>query len=259
MKIRLVALLLLVFGLGAAPALAQKTTKEDERIIAQLNTDLRELQVKAQSASDDLVRYTQYQEEILELVRTALAKVSPKTRPALQVTLTIMGPLQEESNAYLKQAAAKIQGGVFELADLREREQIAPRIRELQDLRNRNERLRARINRIDEDMRKVLAESTLSAAEQRGFMEGFNRGFGRRVGPMKAVRTLETALYDQFLLAVEHLDRHWGAWKPTEDGPFEWTDPAAQEAFEKIVAEIQELARRQSEAERIFAERLQGN
>jgi hypothetical protein len=255
---RLILGLLLVFGVGSPPASAQRPTKEDEKIISELTREMRDLQLKAQAESEDLIRYTQYQEEIVALVRTALAKVSPEARPALQVTLTVMGPLQQESNDYLTIAAARIQAGIFELGAIQNKEDIASRVAELSALRARNERLLARINRIDDDLKQVLAESSLNAAQQRAFVAGFNREFGRRVGPMKAVRRLETALYDQFVIALQHLESHWGAWSTTEEGPFQWTDAAAQEKFEAIAQEIQTIAARQAEAERVFTERLQG-
>lgn len=238
-----------------ASALGQ--SKEDQALLDEMNRKIRDLQMQAYAASDNLERFTSLQDQVMGVVRDTLAKVSPKARPALEIGLTLMGPLHEESNAYLKLASSKIEGGLFDFTTVAKREEIAPRIEQLQDLKDRNERLRVRVDRIDDEVKRILESSPLSKAEQRAFREGFNQEFGRRVGPMKAVRTLDSQLFDLFASAFRHLDQHWGAWKVSAEGPLEWNDEAAGNKFEELIGEIQEVAERQAAAEQLLNDRIQ--
>ena len=106
------------------------------------------------------------------------------------------------------------------------------------------------------EVERILAASSLSKAEQRDFTDGFNKGFGRTAGPMKAVRTLDSELFDRFVAAFELLEQHWGAWAPTEAGPFTWSNEEAEQKFVALVEEIQVLAERQQEAQRVLMERI---
>ena len=120
-----------------------QTTKNDDALIAAMNRRVKELQIEAQSSADDFGRLTRLQEEVMAVVRETIAKVSPKTRPSLEIGLLLLGPLQQESAAYMKFAEEKIGGGLFDFTTLRDRTEIAVRIETLREIKNRNERLRA--------------------------------------------------------------------------------------------------------------------
>lgn len=227
---------------------------EDAKLMQQLREKQKEFMARLLATEDMNARAAIIQEQ-----RDATAKIVSQlgepSRTALTISLKIVEPIQQHGAAYLKQVGAASQKQMLDFATLRSRDEIPERRKTLEQLEQANQELLARITRVDQDLTAELDHSPLSAKQRRDFRAGFERGFGRTVGPTKAIRNLDATIWGKLKEILALLESHWGEWQ-VEDGAIQWKNESIGADFAKLQTEIGEAADRQSRAEQELARRI---
>lgn len=247
--------LLLTTATLASAALAAEPTNNDDAVIREFTTRVKEIQKRA-LATDDLDERAKAQREVKQLFDDMLPKLSPEARPMMLVSIKVVTPLMERSGAYLAEASKFFSSGGDAATGIASREQIAGRIEKIAHLRKMNTELLATMNRLDADVAAVLDEAKVTGANRTAFLTGFNESMGRTIGPMRAIRTLDTEILTRLVAMFQLLDKYWGKWSANADGTVQWQDETAEKEFTKLKEEIEALADRQAAAEQQLSERL---
>lgn len=239
----------------ASVAFAADPKNNDEVVMREFQTRMKDIQTRA-LATDDFEQRRQAQQEVRQLFESTLPKLSDELRPMLMVSFKVVTPLQERSAEYLGEASKFFSSGAASFTELKSRKEIATRVEKIAQLTKLNTELLAAINRLESEVARILDESKVTGANRVSFLAGFNQSMGRTIGPMRAIRTLDTEIFTRLGAAFRMLEKHWGKWTANAEGAIEWQDAATEAEFTKLQNEIQELAQRQATAEQQLSERL---
>lgn len=246
---------LLVTGLLVVPAWGSPESDADQKLITELRQRTSALQKKILATSDP-AEQARLQKQIPLLVEEILPKLSPKARVPMQVALKLVQPIQQAGADYMQKIADFSSSPDSDFTTLKAREEIKPRLAMIAELNEMNEGLINQLENFETSADKMLDESSLNPLEKREFKAGLTQGFGRRIGPMKAIRTLDTRMFEIFTAALQHLDLHWGKWKVTPGKPITWDAEAADAEFQAMMKELGVLAERQGAAQAVLSQRL---
>lgn len=247
---------LLLAGLLAAFTLvpARADEKAEQAILKNFTTRQKEIAAKIVATSDLDQRRTLMGEQE-KLLQETLGKLTEPNRSTFAVVVRIVNPIQQDGAAYLGRVGELSSAATFDFSTITKKEDIAARREKLDELLTSNAQLLQRLNRITEDVEKELALSNLSTRQRNEFMAGFNKGFGRMVGPSRAIRTLDAIVWGKLKEQLKLLEDHWGEWE-TKDGQILWSNDAVLETYNKLAQEVTESAARQSAAEQELARRM---
>lgn len=227
---------------------------ENEKIFEEMTERIGALQ-RAALATDDATERLKIQREIQQVLVATDEKLTGTEKILFGISLKILRPTQELGEKYTAKIAEIANAGTLDFTSVSTREHIAERLACIDELDEMNTRLLARFSSLEQDIQHALDEGKVEAAVRQGFMEGFNSTFGRRIGPSKAIRTLDTALFAKFRAGFRLLEKHWGRWSIT-DGDLTWQDDAVAKEFAALREEIDVIIQRQSEAEKVLSERI---
>lgn len=227
---------------------------EDAKLMQQLRAKQKEFMARLLETEDMNARAAIIQEQ-REATAKIVSQLGEPSHTALTISLKIVEPIQQHGAAYLKQVGAASQKQMFDFTTLRSRDEIPERRKTLEQLEQANQELLARITRVDQELSAELEKSPLTTKQRRDFRAGFENGFGRTVGPTKAIRNLDAAIWGKLKAMLALLETHWGEWQ-VEDGAIHWKDESVGADFAKLQTEIGEAADRQSRAEQELARRI---
>jgi hypothetical protein len=246
---------LVLTGLLATVSLPAADETGDAAVIAGMKQRLIEVQ-KQIIASADPAEQARLQKSLRAIMEEALPKLSARGRTPMLVSLRLVQPIQDAGSAYMQMVADYAASPQSDLTKITSHEDIQARVAHLNRLDTANTGLLNLLNNFETDAARILKEEKVSAAETEGFLAGLSRGFGRQIGPLKAIRNLDTRMYALLTSAMMHLDQHWGKWKNTPEGRLAWTDEKLEQQLVTMLEEIRVLAERQSAAQQALAARL---
>lgn len=246
-QLSLLAVMLVGFiSVVAAPGRAAES--DDNKAMAEMQQKLTTLRARM-AAVETPLEQERLQKEAVKIVEETLPKLSPQSRALLQVGLKIMQPLQETSSRYLQLVDESMDSALGDFAEIKSRQTIQERIDKIKLLNTANQGILDRINRLESDVLTLLVESGVPEAARQGFVEGFMKASAQKIGPMKAIRSVESQLYAHFTTALRYLDTHWGRWSANEALEIAWKDASLEDNFLKIMKDIETAAGRQTQAE----------
>lgn len=243
------AFVLLATGAGSLRA---GTDQEDQRTIDEMRGQVKALQ-QQMVGSTDPQQQLELQRQLGVLIDETLPRLSPKNRVMLSVALKIMQPMQEQGTAYIKLVADYSAAPENDFAAIKTQQEIRPFIARVQRIRTANLQLLDSIEAIPAAAKKVLDASELTAVERAGFEQGLLGGLERRMAPLRAIRNLDTRIYDLLIASLEQLERDWGKWEP---GALTWSDSKLQAEFEARQDEMAVLGERQTKAQEALVQRM---
>ncbi len=229
---------------------------DDDAIIAEMRRKIIEIQ-KQMVGEADAAKLLGLQGQVRAVMDETMPKLTPPTRALFEVSLKVIMPIQDLTTAYMQQVGAYTGSPRSDFATIRTVADIDERIALVEGLVKQNEAVLDRLNNFDKDCEKVLATSSIAAEAKRGFLVGVSEGFGRQIGPMRAIRNLDTQAYRQLQKAYGYLKEHWGKWKPGTNGGLAWDDAGQQAEFVAICTEISGIVERQTKAQQVLVERMQ--
>lgn len=242
--------LALVIGLGALWIVPACLAASDEQIIAEMQQRMKALQQRIIEA-ETLKERADLQKEIKGLLEETINKVSPKIRPMMEIGFKLVGSISDAGEEYTREASSFFESDDGDFRTIKKPGDITARRARIQKLTVANQKLLERINSMEKDAEDILAKGGVSAEDRRGFMTGFRNSTGKRMGALRALRTIDAKMLAFWLDALALLETEWGHWKVLEgDHPIQWDRPEAQKKFSDIVGEIQVLAERQAAAEK---------
>jgi len=221
--------------------------------MAEMNAKVRALQRQI-AESSDIHEQLKLQDQLRKVTDEAVARVSDKNRPMVEVSVKIIGRFMDEAQAYLLKANAFFNGPEAGFEHLNTPEAIDARLVQLSQLRAANDALTQRIKDLETDIVATLDRSKVSASDKRGFLEGFRQSTGRKTGALLAIRTLDGKLYDQWTALYTLMREQWGHWKTT-DGHLVFDKPEASDKRDAIGAEINRLSELQTKAQQVLLKR----
>lgn len=228
---------------------------EDSKILEEYRT--RNLEIARRIiATTDLTERVHLMSEHRLIMDEVLNRVSDESRPFLKIAIKIMIPFQQEGQAYTEKAGAFFNDPDNNFDRFRSRDDIQRSIAGIKDLSTLNTHLITRLNAIETDIETEMNASSVKAADRRNFMAGFRNGFGRTIGPARAIRSLDNQLYDCWLTLYDLLDTEWSHWTVMDDGTLNFERSEAADKFNLITTEINVLSERQSQAEAAYLSRL---
>ncbi len=244
---------LLVLGWGGSVLRAQGPG--DEALVAHLQSRSRELQMEILQETDP-ARTAELQQELMELMDETLAKVTPPTRVMLELGMKVGRPIMEQGNAYMRQAAG-FMDGAFDPVNWRKEGRLAEIRAALLELKTLNEALLTSIDGVEEHAKSIIAESDFPEKQKEEFLAGFMEPLNRQIGPMRAMRSLESKTYEEMDKLYRLLAERFDEWQvEPETGNVEWLNEDAQARFDEIAAKIQTYSERQQQAAQVMQQRL---
>ena len=220
----------------------------DEEVLAKMQQ--RMIALKQQMAkTEDLAERATLQKQAVTIINETLKQLSPQSRPMVEVGLKLVQPLQTDAGEYMLAVNAFFSSEAGDFRSIKSREEIKDRIAKVDQLDRSNRKLLERINSLESDAEKMLETGGVSRANRAGFMEGLRQGAAKQMGAMRALRTLDSKMYDQWKAALSLLDAHFGKWHSEGDGPIVFDDEEAKTKFLEIVKEIETLGERSQAAE----------
>jgi hypothetical protein len=229
------------------------TEQQDEKVIAEMRTRLRELQ-QQMVGLEDPQEMLRLQKQVQAIIDETMGRVSPRARAMLDVGLTIMQPIQAQSTAYITMVNDYFSSPESDFTSLQARVEIRPLVTRINALIAANQKLIEAIEAIPAEAARIVAGADMSADERAGFEQGLLEGLNRQMAPLRAIRNLDARIYALLVAALEQLDRDWGKWQPGS-APIEWSDPKLQEEFDARTAEIVVLSERQTKAQEALVNR----
>jgi len=242
----------LLAAIAFAPVRADE--KAEQAILKNFTTRQKEIAAQIVATSDlDQRRALMADQE--KLLKETLEKLTEPNRSTFAVVVRIVNPIQQDGAAYLGRVGELSAAKTFDFSTIGKKEQIAERREKLDELLDSNAQLLQRLNRINEDVEKEIGLSGLSSRQRSEFLAGFNKGFGRMVGPSRAIRTLDAIVWSKLKDQLKLLEDHWGEWE-SKDGQILWSNDSVLETYNRLAQEIAESAARQSTAEQELARRM---
>lgn len=236
------------------PAAVHAGEAEDRKLLEEFRKNQKEFAERI-IATDDPDKRVALMQEKTKMADNILARLGEPSRSALSVSLKIVEPLQQQGSEYLKLVGTIAQKQTFDFVTIQNRNDISQRRADLEHLERLNAEILARILRVDADVSAELDRSTLTAQQRRDFRAGFDHGFGRVIGPTKAIRNLDALVWVKLKEMLALLESRWGEWN-VSDGTIQWKDEAAGSAYAKLQTEVAEAVERQARAEQELTRRL---
>jgi len=222
----------------------------DEEILAAMNQQIAAIKAQMTQTQDGRQRAA-LQKQLMGVLDDSLNQVSPEIRPFLAVGLKLMQPLMTDAAAYQEAAGHFFQGDAFKVAKIKSHEDIAARLATIARLDSANGKLLGRINSVESDAQKQLADAGLSQTQIDGFMRGLQSSFLKKLGAMRAVRGLDGSIFTDLKALFTLLDQQWGKWHLDDGGNVVFDNKATGEKFAALLKEIGTLAERETAAERV--------
>ena len=222
----------------------------DEEILAAMNQQIAAIKAQMTQTQDGRQRAA-LQKQLMGVLDDSLNQVSPEIRPFLAVGLKLMQPLMADAAAYQDAAGHFFQGDAFKVAKVKSHEDIAARLATIAWLDSANGKLLGRINSVESDAQKQLADAGLSQTQIDGFMQGLQSSFLKKLGAMRAVRGLDGSIFTDLKALFTLLDQQWGKWHLDDGGNVVFDNKATGEKFAALLKEIGTLAERETAAERV--------
>ena len=231
---------------GASLSRAAET---DEQIMAAFNVESARLQRELHAAGEDMAKVTALQKEMQALLTQVMGKVSPRSRAALEVSMKVITPLMDGGIAYTGALQKYINAGGLDYPSANSTEIIDRRLAQLAELEKLNEALLKRATSLDTDIEAVLKASKLNDGEKASFLKGFQSSSGKRLGAIRAVRTLDAKLYVEVRGIYGQLREQLGKWS-VKDGQLSFNDDAQIPIYNARIERITVIAERQEVAQR---------
>jgi hypothetical protein len=242
-----------LFALALALPLSSRADA-DETLIQDMNTRVQALKRDALSTSD-LKQATEDQAQMAKIMEDTLAKLSPKARAMMTVSLKVVQPLQEQAGTYVKMVDAFSSSDDARFTTITGRDQIGPRRERIAKLAAANAALITLYHGMREHAEQLLATADIASAEKKAYLNEFDESFGRTIGPTMAIRELDRKLYGEWTAALDLLDRQWGKWTVNPQQQIEWAAAEGRDQFNAIMANIQTYSERQRRAQELLANR----
>ena len=240
----LVTLLLVPFAAASSDAELLKKFNEDSARIRQ--------QMAGNSAPEKLIVLIQEQKQLQEKL---LAEISAEMQPMLTVVFAVITPLQENGEAYVRRVAQIVQSGKADFSTISRQEEIDERRQEFQDMLTANLELLDQINAIENDAEKALAKTKLSEKDKREFLRSFSAKMSSTIGPMRAIRALDTKMIELWFQQLDLLKAEWGRWTGQKQ-VINFENPEANERYQEASSALVTLADRQVQAQQLLVNRL---
>lgn len=247
---RLFALIFIVFA-GTARVLA-----DDDTVLAEMKSRILVLQ-RGIVATSDPAEMVKLQQEIRTVMNETLPKLSPESRPLFAVSMKVIQPLQSLTEQYMREVEVFSTSPQSDPTKIKSPAEFDRQIELLDHLIVRNEEVLKLINSFEDDCQRELTAQGITGNARLGFLDGIQRGLGRQMGPMRAIRTLDTQAYRQMQAIFGYLKQHWGKWKPADTG-LAWDDASLEEGFAALYATLQQTIDRQAAAQELLMQRMQG-
>jgi hypothetical protein len=129
------------------------------------------------------------------------------------------------------------------------RQDIAKRAADIAALKHANQQLLVRIDSIEDDSIKMLEKAEVPKLARDGFMEGLRETALKKIGALRAMRSIDDKTYSQCEAAFALLDEQWGKWHADSAVKIKFEESEAQAKFSTIFTEVQRLGQRSRQAE----------
>ncbi len=217
--------------------------------MAEMQAEVVRLGKEIRAASDDVERVNKLQNQMQALFTDVMTKVSPRSRPTMEVYMKVTGPFLEKILAYNEAEQRFTDAGGYDFTSASSAEVIDHRLKQLAEIERMNADLIKRTASFDADIKAVLKTSTLSAAERTEFLKGFYASPGGRLGGFHAVRALDARLYTEVRGIYGQLREQLGKWS-VEDESIAFDGDAQVSIYNARIERIEALAEQQEVVER---------
>jgi hypothetical protein len=249
------AAFLLCFAMFAPSTPAQ--TPEDQELLIKMQARSREIQVEILN-EEDPARVLELQKQLVANLEDTADKLSPPMRVMLLLGMKVGQPLMEKSQAYMQAAADVMESPEIDLTQMTTQEKITTARKRIADLRRMNDEMLEAINELPAAAERILDESDdIPEDDKAEFLEGFLTPINRQIGPMRAMRNLDSRIYVEFDKMFELMADNWGKWSINSEEEFvEWEDEELEEAFIAASEQIDVLYQRQVNAASVMEDRM---
>lgn len=234
---------------------AARAQNADDILLRDMNAKVREIKQRALATDNYDVRLAA-QREIMQVMQDTAPLLSEKVRPIFVVSMKVLTPMSEQGAAYTQMIADWSASGEADFTTMKDNGEIAARVARIDRMAEANEALITRFNRFEDDVMGALKDYGIAADQRQAFLEGLRETLGRQIGPMRAIRTFDRELFLRYKSVYALIEQRHEHVKRDDAGQFIWEVEEDGQTFQRLLAEIMDLATRQSEAEKLLSSRL---
>lgn len=232
---------------------AAERRQDDERIAA-MQQEVADLQ-RQMLETDDLAASAALQARARQAFEAVLPRLSPRGRAQFGPVVKVLQPLLTDSQVYAGEAAAFFTSPMAKYATCASRADIDARIAAVGVLQQRNLALRQRCETLTADAERQIAQEELTAVERQGILDGFREGLQGKAHELLQVRDVDAQIYEQYVLALRHLQANFGKWHGKADEVV-FDGEAERVAFQAFLDRIDDLGEQQAAIQRRLLPKL---
>jgi hypothetical protein len=243
----------LYFG-GKHLGKAISAQKERRARLADLESKRRELSEAAKTAAEEGTvdgmadRLAKFGDSVGNAAESATGAERQSLRVAQRVLQSMTPALSSYEAAFKELESA----GFAQPETLQSRDAIASRVVVVNKFGEANDNLTKVLNGIEARVRTEMESENVPVRSREQFVTGFMKSANLELN--RVIRRCDSELVTTLLKMLAVLDREWGQWK-SEDGNVIFNRPPVIEEYNKLVAELQDIAARQSVAQQELLKR----